>query len=153
MSLCSRFAVVLLCCLAAAPLVAAIEDLQAELNAAYPTARVRVVSEGGIVLLRGTVADADQKIGVETATRRAGYTRVANLLAIAPPPSDEDLRRSVENAMRDIRALQMSETVSVRAANGVVHVSGTIAPELEPTLIDIISRVDGVRDVVIDRRR
>ena len=136
--------------LAGLPLGAATDDLEGRLRESMPATRIQVVEVDGIVLLRGTVTTAGERIAAERLTRGAGYERVANLLRVVAPPTDEEIRVGVERSMRDLRALGLSRDVSIRTENGVVHLNGTFPDEARQPIVDVIRRIDGVQSVVLN---
>lgn len=112
------------------------------------TARVRLVEADGILILRGSVPEADDPKQADSVLRSAGYDRVANLLTVKPPLSDDAVRRSVERVLTRTRSLDGSR-LNVAVENGVVMLDGTVRRELQIEAANELARsVDGVRDVL-----
>lgn len=124
-------------------------ELEQRVSARFPGSDVRVIDQDGIVLLRGSVKAQDQRLEVEQMVRRAGYDRIANLLTLVAGPSDEQIRVAIERRLSSLRAVGLSE-VSVRSSDGIVHLSGRIPLQSRAHVVDVVSRVEGVRQIVLN---
>lgn len=112
------------------------------------TTRVRVVQTEGITIVRGSVPNAADASETSQVLKNAGYRRVANLLTVAPPPTDESLRREVERALTRTRSLDGTRLV-VGVAEGTVTIDGTVRRDLQrQAASDIVRDVRGVKNVV-----
>ena len=122
-------------------------------TAALPIANLRVYQVGDIVLIRGNAPDRDtaQEIGV--IVQSAGYNRVANLVQITTPPDDAKIRRAAERELALHRSLDGCK-LRVDAKDGVVHVAGTVAEDIQKDeVVAVLRTIDGVRDVRADLQR
>lgn len=124
-------------------------ELQASIESRLEGSRVRVVDYEGIVILRGSVRSAEQKLAAEQIVRESGRVRIANLVQIIPPLTDDDLRVRVEREMVLLRAIGLTE-LSVRTSDGVVYIGGVVAEDSRRAVIDSLARIPGVRQVVLD---
>lgn len=105
-------------------------DVVAELSwdPQVDSTRIAVATEGGRVILRGTVSSVRQKRAAQRAAQRVhGVTDVSSYLKVQV--SDEDRRADAELQADVLRAFTLSSvipaTVDARAAGGVVTLSGT----------------------------
>jgi osmotically-inducible protein OsmY len=90
--------------------------------------RIAVSTEGGRVILRGTVSSVRQKRAAQRAAQRVhGVTDVSSYLKVQV--SDEDRRADAELQADVLQAFTLNSvipaTVDARAAGGVVTLSGT----------------------------
>lgn len=108
----------------------------------------RVVDVDGIVILKGKVRDHETALRATAIVRSLGHARVANLLQVAPLPTDAQVQRDVERALLSSRALEGCK-FNVRTENGVVTLEGRVREELQRDVAsDLVRDVDGVRQVV-----
>jgi osmotically-inducible protein OsmY len=105
-------------------------DVVAELSwdPQVDSTRIAVATEGGRVILRGTVFSVRQKRAAQRAAQRVhGVTDVSSYLKVQV--SDEDRRADAGLQADVLRAFTLSSvipaTVDARAAGGVVTLSGT----------------------------
>jgi len=122
-------------------------------SAQLPIANLAVYEIGGIVLIRGNATDraAAEQIGVIATS--LGYDRVANLVKIVPPPDDAAIRRAAERELSMHRSLDGCK-LRVDSHDGVVHVAGTVAADVQKDeVIALLRNVEGVRDVQADLQR
>lgn len=124
-------------------------DLESTIAGQLEGSAIRVVDYEGIVILRGTVVSAEQRTAAERLARESGVVRVANLLTIAPPATDEALRVRVEREIMSSRLTGVSD-VSIRTEGGVVYIRGNVAEDLHRTLIGQLGRIPGVRQVMFE---
>jgi osmotically-inducible protein OsmY len=114
---------------------------------------LKVVEVGGVVLIRGTAASRSV---AEEAGRIAiglGYSRVANLIHVVPPPDDDVLARIAERELTRNRSLDGC-TFRVAADRGVVRIAGTVRNNMQKDYaIEVLRNIDGVREVQADLRR
>lgn len=123
-------------------------QLQAALEAQLAGSRVSVVDYDGIVILKGSVTSEEQKLTAEQIVRDSGRERIANLVRIMTPLSDEDLRVRIE---REVIGLRIGiDEVSVRASDGIVYIAARIPADSHRTVVDSVARIPGVRQVILD---
>lgn len=114
---------------------------------------LRVVEIGGIVVIRGRVADASQAAAATTVANSLGYTRVANLIQVATPVDDEMIERRAERELAIHRALDGCK-LRIESHDGIVTLQGKVAQELQKDVaIALVRNVDGVRAVQADLQR
>jgi len=117
---------------------------------------INVDTVNGRVTLHGKVATAEEKAQAEAAVKKIdGVQSIRNLVQVVPDPQhktvegkDEDIKASVERALKDETALKDS-SINVQSVNkGVVLLSGkakTLSDHL--AAVEIAAAVPGVRDV------
>ena len=114
---------------------------------------LKVVEVGGIVVIRGRVADRSQAEAAGQAARELGYTRVANLVQVVEPIDDERIERMAERELTIHRALDGC-TFAVTSEGGVVRLAGTVHHELQKDVaISLIRNINGVRAVKSELNR
>ena len=113
--------------------------------------RVEVTSEGGVVTLRGTVQDLQQKARVEKVVRGIpGVVRVENELQV---PFSERERGDGWLELKIRAKLVLESEVNLRGTHvsvldGVVTLTGITETDTQRELIEVIARnVEGVKDV------
>jgi osmotically-inducible protein OsmY len=122
-------------------------------GAALPIANLKVFEIGGIVLIRGNATDRATAEAAGVVAEKLGYTRVANLVQVVRPPDDGAIRRAAERQLTLDRSLDGCK-FRVDSHDGVVHVAGTVAEEIQKDEVVLILRtIDGVRDVHADLQR
>lgn len=117
---------------------------------------INVDTVNGRVTLHGKVATAEEKAQAEAAVKKIdGVQGIRNLVQVVPDPQhktvegkDEDIKASVERALKNETALKDSN-INVQSVNkGVVLLSGkakTLSDHL--AAVEIAAAVPGVRDV------
>ncbi len=115
--------------------------------------RLQVYEVGGVVLIRGQATD---RAVAEEAGRVAvglGYTRIANLVRVVPPPDDAAIERLAERELTRHRSLDGC-SFRVVADRGVVRVAGTVRNDLQKDYaIELLRSINGVREVHSDLQR
>jgi hyperosmotically inducible periplasmic protein len=108
---------------------------------------LRAVEVGGIVVIRGRATDASQAAAASAFAQTLGYSRVANLVQIAPPADDQMIARRAEREIAIHRGLDGSH-LRVGSRDGIVTLGGTVASEIQKeAAIALVRNIDGVRDV------
>ena len=140
-------------CLFSLPAIAdstAVVDLTPQLKSEVEVDGLSAVEVGGIVILRGRTSDAAvaQRAGV--LTQSLGYTRIANLIRIVPPPDDAAIARQAERRLAMHRSLDGCR-LRVDSNHGVLTVAGKVNQELQKDIaIDLLRQIEGVRSVRAD---
>lgn len=139
--------------LAALPVVAeqpATHDLtQQFLKAGVSVDGFRAIEVGGIVVLRGTVADRIAAESASSVAQSLGYTRVANLIQVSYGPDDARIKRDAERELASFRGLDGTE-IEVSSTKGVVSLRGKVLSELQKDMaVSLVKTVDGVRSVQV----
>lgn len=111
---------------------------------------LRVIEVGGIVVIRGRVADSSQAAAASTFAQSLGYSRVANLIQIATPADDQLIRRNAEREIMMHRGLDGSR-LHIASKNGIVTLGGTVTSQVQKdAAIALVRHIDGVRGVLTD---
>lgn len=106
----------------------------------------------GIVIIRGSVADHAQAEILSSYAKSLGYERVANLVQTVQNV-DAELTRKAEVALSNHRSLDGCR-FSVRTAEGVVHVGGSVQRELQKDVaMQVVRRIDGVQRVELELQK
>lgn len=111
--------------------------------------RLLVVKISGIVLIRGTTANATMASRAGSFARDLGYMRVANLIEIVPGSVDTD----AEIERLGVHALDMAPelegcTFQVESVEGVIRLMGDVRRSIQGDLaVSLLSRVAGVSAV------
>ena len=114
---------------------------------------MRVVEVGGIVVIRGRADDAVQAATAADLARTLGYSRIANLVQVIPPPDDQSIERIAERELTIHRALDGCH-FRVESHDGVVKLAGTVSHELQKDVaIALVRNIDGVKEVRSDLQR
>lgn len=114
--------------------------------------RLQVYEISGIVILRGRVADKAEAEALGQYASTLGYTRVANLIQIAPN-MDAQIARAAERELTIHRSLDGCR-FSVSSDNGVLRVAGTVRHELQKDVASQLLRsIDGVKSVEMTLNR
>jgi osmotically-inducible protein OsmY len=131
----------------------ATKDVTADLAAAGVVIDgLRAVDVGGIVVLRGKAADKAAAENASSVATTLGFTRVANLITVVEAPDDAALARAAERQL-SARGLDGSH-IAVGASNGVLHLTGRVAYELQKDMaVQLVRNLDGVRGVQTDLQR
>jgi osmotically-inducible protein OsmY len=113
---------------------------------------LRVIEVGGIVVIRGRANDAAQAATASTVAQTLGYSRVANLVTVAPPVDDGAIARRAEREISMHRGLDGSG-ITVASRDGVVTLASKVARSLQrDAAIALVRNIDGVREVRTDFR-
>jgi hyperosmotically inducible protein len=108
---------------------------------------LRVTEVGGIVVIRGRAADASQAAAASAFAQSLGYSRIANLIQIAPPADDQLIARRAERELAIHRGLDGSH-LRIASRDGVVTLGGTVTSEMQKeAAIALVRNIDGVRSV------
>jgi osmotically-inducible protein OsmY len=122
-------------------------------SAGLPIENLQVYEIGGVVLIRGRSLD---RAAAEEAGRIAlnlGYTRIANLVQVVPPPDDAVIERVAERELGRHRSLDGCN-FHVDSEQGIVRVAGTVRSEVQKDYaIELLRGIDGVREVHADLQR
>lgn len=114
---------------------------------------IRIQVAGGIVTLRGTVADLQTKrAAVQDARNTVGVINVKNRLKVRPVEArgDEAIAQDVRNALERDPYLEQYEIV-VEVIEGTVYLNGMVDSYFEKTQADIVaSAIPGVEQVEND---
>ena len=114
---------------------------------------LRAVEIGGIVVLRGNAASADDAARAAQVARDLGYTRVANLIRVLEPVDDAAIQRLAERELSRHRGLDGSN-ISVKSLRGVVNLAGRVSMELQKDMaVTLVRNIDGVRGVTSSLQR
>jgi osmotically-inducible protein OsmY len=109
--------------------------------------RLLVFQIGGIVLIRGRTDDPLKAAEAGEFAVRAGYRRVANLIAIVPALGDDALVRSARRALEMERNLSGCHFV-IESAGGIVRLRGEVLRDVQKDIaVHLIARIDGVKEV------
>ena len=104
-------------------------------------------SYSGPVVIRGRSADPEAAAAAGRHATSLGYSRVANLVQILPPPDDGALRRAAERELSVHRGLDGCRFM-VQAKKGVVTIGGSVRHELQKDVaVSVVRNIDGVRAV------
>jgi osmotically-inducible protein OsmY len=123
-----------------------------DLTPAFRTAvlgvdRLQVFEIGGVVVIRGRVAEQSQSEAATQYAKSLGYTRVANLIQLSIVPDDAALERAAERELTIHRSLDGCK-FRVNAENGVVSIAGSVRHELQKDVaLQLVRNIDGVRAV------
>ena len=102
---------------------------------------------GGIVILRGNAATAEDAARVAVAARELGYNRVANLIRVVEPVDDAAIQRLAERELSRHRGLDGSK-ISIKSQQGIVNLAGRVSQELQKDMaVTLVRNIDGVRGV------
>lgn len=113
----------------------------------------RAVEVGGIVVLRGRVADKAMAEQASTVAQSLGYTRVANLIQVADVPDDARIARMAERELGVNRGLDGTQ-IKVASTNGIVRLTGTVLNEIQKDMaLHLVRNIHGVRSVQMALRR
>jgi len=113
---------------------------------------LRVTEVGGIIVIRGKAADATQAAAAATFAQSLGYSRIANLVQVAPPADDQMIARRAEREIAIHRGLDGSH-LRIGSRDGIVTLGGTVASEVQKdAAIALVRNIDGVRGVRTDFR-
>lgn len=108
---------------------------------------LRAVEVGGIVVLRGRVADPADGQRAAAVALSLGYKRVANLIQVVEPADDVTIERIAERRLGIQRSLDGCQ-FHIDSDNGVLHLSGKVQYELQKDMaMQIVRNIDGVRSV------
>ena len=108
--------------------------------------RLQVSEIGGIVIIRGRVADKAQAEALNAYATSLGYTRVANLVQIVKH-EDEAIQRVAERELTVHRALDGCQ-FRVSSDKGVLKLAGRVRHELQKDVaIALLRTIDGVQSV------
>lgn len=122
-------------------------------SAALPITDLQAFEIGGIVVIRGHAADRASAERAGVLAENLGYKRVANLVKVDLRPDDAAIRRAAERELSFDRSLDGCK-FQVDSQNGVIHVAGTVAEEIQKDeVVAVLRAIDGVRDVRTDLRR
>jgi len=100
-----------------------------------------------IVVIRGTVSDADAIPRITSIAKQSGATRVANLVQAQQRPDDILIKQQAERQLMLSRALQGCR-FHVQSAEGVLKVNATVQSDLqEDAARDILRHVRGAQKV------
>jgi len=114
---------------------------------------LRAVEIGGIVVLRGNAASADDAARGAQIARDLGYTRVANLIRVLEPADDAAIQRLAERELSRHRGLDGS-SISVKSLRGIVNLAGRVSMELQKDMaVTLVRNIDGVRGVTSTLQR
>ena len=113
---------------------------------------MRVVEVGGIVVIRGRADAAAQAATAAELARTLGYSRVANLVQVLPPPDDQNIERIAERELTIHRALDGCH-FRIESHDGVVKLAGTVSHELKDVAVALVRNIDGVKEVRADLQR
>jgi osmotically-inducible protein OsmY len=114
--------------------------------------RLQVYEVAGIVILRGRVADKAQAAALSEYASSLGYTRVANLIQIAPN-MDAEITRAAERELTIHRSLDGCR-FRVSADQGVIKVAGSVRHELQKDVaMQVLRSIDGVKSIQVDLNR
>jgi osmotically-inducible protein OsmY len=115
--------------------------------------RLQATEVGGIVILRGRVADRAAALEAGRFAQTLGYKRVANLIQVTTPPDDAAIARKAERELAIHRSLDGCN-FRVGSDKGVVRVAGTVRHELQKDVaVELLRNIDGVRAVRADLDR
>ena len=116
-------------------------------TAALDIDRLQAFEIGGVVVIRGRVADQAHAEAAAQYARSLGYARVANLVQITKEPDDAALERAAERELTIHRSLDGCK-FRVNAENGVVNIAGSVRHELQKDVAtQLVRNIDGVRAV------
>lgn len=114
--------------------------------------RLQVSEIGGIVIIRGRVADKAQAEALGQYATTLGYTRVANLIQINPN-IDAEITRAAERELSIHRSLDGCR-FRVNTDNGVVKVAGSVRHELQKDVaMQLLRSIDGVKAIEVNLDR
>jgi osmotically-inducible protein OsmY len=125
-------------------------DLTSQMQNDVKIDGLSAIEVGGIVVLRGTTADASlaQRAGV--VAQNLGYARVANLIRVVTPPDDAAIQRTAERKLSIHRSLDGCK-FRVDSNAGNITLAGKVDHELQKDVaIGVLRQIDGVRSVHSD---
>lgn len=126
-------------------------DAQIRAQLRQRIAMVDVAVANGVVTLTGTVPDLAQKLNMETTARRTpGVRQVVDQIRVVPPTnvSDAQIVTAVQKALSQNLAASEAKAITVRSANGVVTLTGTLPSSYPKQLaMTLTSFVQGVVDI------
>ncbi|HEY3055494.1 MAG TPA: BON domain-containing protein [Thermoanaerobaculia bacterium] len=115
--------------------------------------RLQAFEIGGVVVIRGRSLDRNVAEDAGRFAQSLGYTRIANLVQVIPPPDDAAIERRAERELSTHRSLDGC-TFQVDSDNGIVRVAGHVQHELQKDYaIELLRNIDGVREVHADLQR
>lgn len=129
-------------------------DITPQFRSAAPSiADLQVFEIGGIVVIKGNAPDRAVAERAGVVAESLGYKRVANLVKVVAAPDDAAIRRAAERELTLDRSLDGCK-FQVDSQNGVIHVAGKVAEEIQKDeVVAVLRAIDGVRDVRTDLRR
>jgi len=108
--------------------------------------RLQVYELAGVVIIRGRTPDRAKAEELSRYATSLGYERVANLIQIVEH-DDDQIARAAERELTIHRSLDGCR-FRVSSDQGVVHVVGTVAHELQKDVAaQVLRSIDGVRAV------
>src|SRR5579885_3674408 len=121
-------------------------------NAAANPAKIDVQTEDGVVYLRGTVTNVDERQRVDSIARAIeGVRDVIDDLMIAPavPHPDVELARILRARLNQVLKSSTAERVHVEVRHGIAYLEGNVSdPAIRWALEDLARWTPGIVDVV-----
>jgi osmotically-inducible protein OsmY len=128
----------------------AVVDLTSQLQNDVKIDGLSAIEVGGIVVLRGTTADASLAQHAGVVAQNLGYARVANLIRVVTPPDDAAIQRTAERKLSNHRSLDGCK-FRVDSNAGNITLAGKVDHELQKDVaINVLRQIDGVRSVHSD---
>lgn len=119
-------------------------------SAGFDIDRLQVFEIGGVVVIRGRSVDAEAAAAAGRYATTLGYTRVANLVQILPPPNDGAIRRAAERELSVHRGLDGSR-FQIAVNRGIVRIGGSVSHAMQKDMaIRLVRNLDGVRGIETD---
>ena len=128
-------------------------EREASIGALVRTHTLEVVVRDAEVILKGSVSTLwEKEWAVERARDTAGVTSVISELRVVEPESDAVLVTAAGQAIARYPHYTVFDYVTGSIANAVVTLRGEVTPQQDKTgdLYELVSRVPGVREIVID---
>jgi osmotically-inducible protein OsmY len=114
--------------------------------------RLQVYEVSGIVILRGRVDTKEQAEALGQYANTLGYTRIANLIQIAPN-NDAEITRAAERELTIHRSLDGCR-FRVTTDQGVIKVAGSVRHELQKDVaMQVLRSIDGAKSVQVNLDR
>jgi osmotically-inducible protein OsmY len=128
----------------------AVVDLTSQLQNDVKIDGLSAIEVGGILVLRGTTADASLAKHAGVLAQNLGYARVANLIRVVAPPDDAAIQRRAERQLSIHRSLDGCK-FRVDSNAGNITLAGKVDHELQKDVaINVLRQIDGVRSVHSD---
>ena len=123
------------------------------LHAGVTVQGLRAVEVGGVIVLRGRVADRSGAERASAVAHDLGYTRVANLIQVDEIPDDTRITRDAERELAAYPCLNDAR-IAVDSTNGVVRLHGKFSDDLVKNMaVNLVRNIVGVRAVQVAIQR
>lgn len=132
---------------------AGVKDVTDVFACGAPVDSLKAVEVGGILVLRGSVADPSSAESVVRYAHSLGYKRIANLISVDGRSDDAALERRAEREFSRHRSLDGCR-ITLASRGGVVHIGGRVRYEMQKDVaVQLLRNLDGVKEVRSDLGR